>query len=52
MAREGRAVAGVVRRVVDGIDMRETGEVDQECTQQEGADGSRQASGLSGGGCS
>ena len=50
MAREGRAVTGVVRSVVDRIDMREAGEVDQKCTQQEGADGSRQALGLNGSG--
>jgi len=48
MAREGRAVTGVVCSVVDRIDRREAGEVDQKGTQQEGADGSRQALGLKG----
>ena len=50
MAREGGAVTGVMSCVVNGIDMGETGEVDEERAQYGSADSSDDALALGGAG--
>ena len=43
MARKGRAVTGVMRCIVNGLDMREACKVDEESSQHRGTDGDGKA---------